>query len=88
VWVRESGRWCGVKATSLSRQTVYRIEDDPAAAEAALAVWQVWALDSAATHLLLLVIGEKIIVCPIGRDWRRQANSLSVRDPSSLRTAP
>jgi putative DNA-invertase from lambdoid prophage Rac len=28
------------KATSLSRQTVYRIKDDPAAAEAALAVWE------------------------------------------------
>jgi hypothetical protein len=34
VWVRESGGSCGVKATSLSRQTVYRIKDDPAAAEA------------------------------------------------------
>lgn len=29
------------KATSLSRQTVYRIKDDPAAAEAALATWAV-----------------------------------------------
>ena len=27
------------KATQLSRQTVYRIKDDPAAAEAALATW-------------------------------------------------
>jgi len=27
------------KATSLSRQTIYRIKDDPAAAEAALATW-------------------------------------------------
>lgn len=27
------------KATSLSRQTVYRVKDDPAAAEAALATW-------------------------------------------------
>jgi DNA invertase Pin-like site-specific DNA recombinase len=27
------------KATNLSRQTVYRIKDDPAAAEAALATW-------------------------------------------------
>ena len=27
------------KATSLSRQTVYRIKDDPAAAETALAMW-------------------------------------------------
>jgi len=28
------------KATNLSRQTVYRIKDDPAAAEAALATWE------------------------------------------------
>ena len=28
-----------VKATGLSRQTVYRIKDDPAGAEKALAVW-------------------------------------------------
>ena len=28
------------KATNLSRQTVYRIRDDPAAAEAALATWE------------------------------------------------
>jgi DNA invertase Pin-like site-specific DNA recombinase len=27
------------KATNLSRQTVYRIKDDPAAAEASLAMW-------------------------------------------------
>lgn len=27
------------KATNLSRQTVYRIKDDPAAAETALATW-------------------------------------------------
>jgi DNA invertase Pin-like site-specific DNA recombinase len=29
-----------VKATNLSRQTVYRIKDNPAAAEAALATWE------------------------------------------------
>ena len=28
------------KATNLSRQTVYRIKDDPSAAEAALATWE------------------------------------------------
>jgi hypothetical protein len=28
------------KATNLSRQTVYRIKGDPAAAEAALATWE------------------------------------------------
>ena len=28
------------KATNLSRQTVYRIKDNPAAAEAALATWE------------------------------------------------
>jgi putative DNA-invertase from lambdoid prophage Rac len=28
------------KATNLSRQTVYRIKDDPAAAHAALAIWE------------------------------------------------
>jgi putative DNA-invertase from lambdoid prophage Rac len=27
------------KAACLSRQTIYRIKDDPAAAEAALAIW-------------------------------------------------
>jgi putative DNA-invertase from lambdoid prophage Rac len=29
------------KSTGLTRQTVYRIKDDPAAAEAALAIWGV-----------------------------------------------
>jgi hypothetical protein len=28
------------KATNLSRQTIHRIKDDPAAAEAALATWR------------------------------------------------
>jgi putative DNA-invertase from lambdoid prophage Rac len=28
------------KATGLSRQTIYRIPDDPAAAEASLAAWE------------------------------------------------
>jgi hypothetical protein len=29
----------GLRATGLTRQTIYRIKDDPAGAEAALATW-------------------------------------------------
>jgi putative DNA-invertase from lambdoid prophage Rac len=34
------------KATDLSRQTVYRIKDDPEGAETALASWQLWGRQS------------------------------------------
>lgn len=36
---QSSGIMAIAKATGLTRQTIYRIKDDPAAAEAALAVW-------------------------------------------------
>jgi DNA invertase Pin-like site-specific DNA recombinase len=36
---QEAGISTIANATSLSRQTIYRIQDDPAAAEAALAAW-------------------------------------------------